>query len=39
MEKELEKEICKIETKELIEIYQKVQQFIDYLEKEEKEER
>jgi len=35
MEKELEKEVSKIDTKELIETYQKVQEFISYLEKEE----
>ena len=36
LEKNIEKEIYKIETKELIEIYQKVEQFVDYLQKEEK---
>jgi len=35
LEKNIEKEIYKMETKELIEIYQKVEQFIDYLQKEE----
>lgn len=36
IEKEIEKELNKIETKELIETYKKVEQFIDFLEKEEK---
>ena len=36
LEKNIEKEVYKIETKELIEIYQKVEQFVDYLEKEQK---
>lgn len=36
LEKNIEKEIYKIETKELIEMYQKVEQFVDYLQKEQK---
>lgn len=36
MEKEFEKEVSKLETRELMEIYQKTQLFINYLEKEEK---